>query len=48
MTLTVCGGSRKKPQAVANKRPAALAKVQFHEKTHVYSYSGYGIERTGC
>jgi len=40
---TNCGGSRKKPQTVANERPAALEKVQFYEKTHLYSYIGYGI-----
>jgi hypothetical protein len=48
LTLTVCGGSRKNPQIVAIERPAALEKVQFHEKTHLFSYLGYGIQRTGC
>jgi hypothetical protein len=43
LTLTVCGGSRKKPQTVANERPATLERVQFGEKTHLYSYNGYGI-----
>ena len=39
----VCGGYRKKPQTVASERPAALEKVQSNEKTHLYSYIGYGI-----
>jgi hypothetical protein len=39
----VCGGSRKKPQTVANERPAASEKVQFGEKTHLYSYIGHGV-----
>jgi hypothetical protein len=47
-TLTVCGGSRKKPQIVAIERPAALQKVRFHEKTHLFSYFGHGIQRTCC
>jgi hypothetical protein len=48
LTLTVCGGSRKKLEIVAIERPAALEKVQFHEKTHLFSYPGYGIQWTGC
>lgn len=43
LTLTVCGGNRKKQQAVANERPAALEKVQFNEKTHLYSHISYRI-----
>jgi hypothetical protein len=41
--FTVCGGSRKKPQIVANERPAALEKVQLNEETHLHSYNGYGV-----
>jgi hypothetical protein len=32
----------------ANVRPAPLEKVQLHEKTHLSSHLGDGIQRTGC
>jgi hypothetical protein len=48
LTLTVRGGSRKKPQAAAGARFTASEKVQFNEETDLHSHIGYGIQRTGC
>jgi hypothetical protein len=43
LMLAVWGFFRLPPQTVANKRPSTPGKVQFNEKTYLYSYIGYGI-----